>query len=105
MGMAISLGSGLVVGLTLLVWMLVERNKRAKVESDLNTARATNTELRAGLAKSNAIIGDLSAERTRFADQIKVLRTTVDELRNKLRDCRDPETVRAWLDEELGKQV
>jgi septal ring factor EnvC (AmiA/AmiB activator) len=103
--MVISLGGGILLGLALMVWGLVERSKRAKVEGDLNTARSTNTELRAGLAKSNAIIGDLSAERARFADQIKVLRATVDVLRDKLRDCRDPSTVRAWLDEELGKQV
>ena len=40
-----------------------------------------------------------------FELQLIALRNTVDDLRKKLAECGDPEAVRKWLDDELGKPL
>lgn len=102
MGYVISLGSGLVLGIVLLCWALRERSKRHDAELKLEAARATATGLRRDLKDVEGTIVGLQEEGDAREGQLVVLRDTVNKLRVKLRECRDPATVRAWLDDALG---
>jgi len=99
----ISVGSGIVVGLGLLIWGLRERSAKHKAEMNLQLARATNTKLRTEVSTLQVDVEQGTQREQGSARQVKVLRGAIDELRVKLRTCRDPATVRLWLDEQLGK--
>lgn len=102
---AISIGSGLLLGLSLMIWGLAERAARHKAERATDEAKSL-VEASDRLAKSNATVAEgarasLQAERDRNA----VLRAALEEARERLLKCDDPKAVREWLTEELKKEM
>jgi len=98
-------GSGLLLGLTLLTWVLKERSKRyaaeekaRKFESDLILARNAN-------ANQAALIRSRDGELIRRSQQSNALRLTINKLRDQLVQCRDPEAIKQWLEDELKEQI
>lgn len=100
-----SLGGGLLLGLGLMIWGLVLRGKLAKAEVTIEQQKSSLANLRRDLIAASASLAALSDDKGRVEKQVAVMRLTIDELRAKLVECRDPSTVRDWLDEELKKQV
>lgn len=100
-----SLGGGLLLGLGLAIWAAVERSKRAKAEVTIEQQKAALASLRRDIVAAAGSLESLREDKGRVDKQVQVLRLTVDELRAKLIECRDPSTVRDWLDEELKKQI
>jgi len=100
---AISIGSGLILGIVLLIWALNERSKRHGAQMSLVLARATNTKLRTEISMLQVDVEQGTKREQGAARQVTVLHGVIDELRVKLRTCRDPAAVRSWLDEQLGK--
>lgn len=98
----ISVGSGIAVGLGLLIWGLSERSKRHKAEMSLEQSRTTNTSLRSDIAALQMQLEHGQDREQGAARRVQVLQDTIDQLRVKLRACRDPAAVRRWLDEQLG---
>jgi Flp pilus assembly protein TadG len=102
---AISIGSGLLLGLGLMIWGLAERAARHRAERAAD--EANNLAAAADrLAKSNAVVAEnngklLQAEYDRNA----VLRAALEEARDRLLKCDDPKTVHEWLTEELKKET
>ena len=94
-------GVGVALGISLLVWALSERSKRSKAEK-LALARGSVIEkMSAQLKQRDIRIAVQRGDAKRQEEQIEVLRATLGVLRKKLVDCRDPATIKAWLDEEL----
>lgn len=105
MGYVISLGAGLAVGVAFLIWALVERKKRYTAEQSYQASKTTCAGLRRDIVKLSTDIHKACDEKQRIESQVSILHGIVEQLREKLMQCRDPETVRAWLDDELSKQV
>jgi len=101
MGYAISAGAGLLVGIGFLIWALRERSARQAAEKAQAKAEA-DAKQNAGIAENNAKLanelqGSLLKEQARLA----LLNGTIRDLRGKLVLCKDPQTVKSWLDAEL----
>jgi hypothetical protein len=102
---AICLGAGLVFGVAFLIWALAERNKRCAVERDLNKALQSVKELELARQSLHEQLKVYRIDKEAFELQLITLRNVVNDLRKKLAECGDPEAVRKWLDEELGKPL
>jgi hypothetical protein len=104
MSYAIIGGIGLLLGLGLMIWALRERSLRSDLEKDLNFAK-NEQERHRKLACLNA---DIAAQQTkdlkRLSTQVTYLRSRLGNLRERLVKCRDPETIKEWLDEELKEE-
>lgn len=101
----ISIGAGLLLGLSLMIWGLVERSARHKAERACD--EANNLAAAADrLAKANAVVAEkaqasLQAEH----DRVAVIRAALEEARERLLKCDDPKAIREWLTEELKKET
>lgn len=98
---AISIGAGLLVGLSLMIWSLSERAARHKAERAADEAKGKE-EAAIFLAKQNFAVveklqGDLKAQRDRNA----VLTNALQEAQARLLKCDDPKAIHDWLNEEL----
>jgi hypothetical protein len=94
-------GSGLFVGLALLIWGLTERGKRHAAERKADEQKALATSARM-VAKSNAENAQrLESERERMSKQLLVVRDRLGETQRRLAESGDPKAIKAWLDEEL----
>jgi len=102
---AITAGCGLLLGLGLLIWGLRMRGKLADSEMLLEKSRGTVKELLGRLDEAGKALDALHRDRQSLERQVISLRGTIEELRQQLIQCRDPATVRRWLDEEMGKKL
>ena len=102
---AITAGTGLLLGLGLLIWGLRMRGKLADSEMLLEKSRGTVKEMIGRHDAADKALTELHNDRTQLAKQVVSLRGTIEELRQQLIQCRDPATVRRWLDEEMGKKL
>lgn len=98
---AISLGGGLLVGLSLMIWSLTERAARHKAERACDEANGLAASADR-LAKQNAdavtrVQGELQAQRDRNA----VLTAALKGAQERLLKCDDPKAIRDWLEAEL----
>lgn len=102
---AISIGSGLLLGLSLMIWGLVERAARHKAERACD--EANNLAAAADrLAKTNATVAEKNGKLLQVEyDRNAVLRSALEEARERLLKCDDPKVVREWLMEELKKEI
>ena len=102
---AITAGSGLLLGLGLLIWGLSERSKRHAAERASDKAEA-DRQLFEQAAKDNAKAATESEDAAfRLANQLEVLRSKLRETRDRLARCNDPDTIRKWLDDEMKAKV
>jgi hypothetical protein len=90
----ICLGSGLVLGIGFLIWALKERAARQKAEEDASAFRIVSETNVAIATKAQSDVKDLR-------NQIMSLQAAVRNAQQKLLDCNDPETIKAWLTDEL----
>ena len=101
MGYVIAAGIGLAVGLSLLIWALVERGKRADAEARALKAEADATDLRQALSANKvALSTEKDALRATQAGA-DALRGIIEQLRIQLRTCKDPAAIKIWLDHEM----
>jgi hypothetical protein len=95
-------GAGLLGVLGCTIWALVERSRRksADIVAVKETAKAIRAE---GIAKQNAaVVGDLKAELKSARFESREMENRLKELRKRLAECADPQTIKDWLDE-LGQ--
>lgn len=98
---AIVAGSGLAVGLSLMVWALRERSARfaAQREAIRQVGLRHRFELQ---AETNArVSGELEEQVARLERQARVATMQLESARRRLVACRDPKAVLSWLDSEL----
>lgn len=101
MGYAISAGAGLLVGIGFLIWALRERSARQAAEKAQAKAEVVAAQ-NATIAENNVkLANELQAGILKEQARLAVLNSTIRELRGKLVTCRDPQTVKSWLDAEL----
>jgi hypothetical protein len=97
----ISIGSGLAIGLSLLIWGLRERSLRHKAELAREKLKSETVRLdRLGKdleVRVHALQGSLMAERTACGN----LRAVLAAARERLIACNDPQTIKVWLDGEM----
>lgn len=105
MGMVISLGAGLVVGIMLLVWGLRERSAKHEAQLRLTKVREelARTKTSVSVWQTRHRLAEDAAERAQ--KQICMLHSTINSLHEQLASCKDPSAVKALLDKELGEQV
>jgi len=101
----ITAGAGLVLGLGLLIWGLRMRGKLADSEMLLEKSRGTVKEMIGRLNEADKALQALHKDRQSLERQVVTLRGTIEEMRQQLIQCRDPATIRKWLDEEMGKKL
>jgi len=101
----ICLGSGLALGVAFLIWALSERNKRFAAERERDKAAALVKELELARQALHEQLKVYRIDKEAFELQLITLRNVVNDLRKKLAECGDPEAVRKWLDDELGKPL
>ena len=97
----ITAGAGLLLGLGLMTWALTERASRHKAERVADEARHREDAMSALLSRAETTVKSQATELTRARVQTETLRAALEELRKRLVECKDPDTIRAWLDEEL----
>lgn len=102
---AITAGAGLLLGLGLLIWGLRMRSKLADSEMLLEKSRATVKDMIGRLEAADKALQELHRDRQSLERQVITLRGVIEEMRQQLIQCRDPATVRRWLDEEMGKKL
>lgn len=101
----VAAGSGLLLGLTLLVWVLKERSKRHAAEEKATKLESEVAILQGANANQAALINQRDKELGRQAKQLLTLRNTISKLREQLVECRDPEAIKQWLEDELKEQI
>lgn len=104
-GALIGAGSGLVLGLVLLVWALRERGKRRDAEVARDNAQSILKDTRAACARLQTENGVINKDRNNCRAQLRVLRTTISSLHEQLAECKDPAAVEKLLNDELGEQL
>lgn len=97
--------SGLGVGLGLLIWVLVERSKRADAVKEATAAEALKIAAVRDLADAKAIITRLQSELSRMSESANVCRENLSTLRTKLEKVNDPTFIRKMLDELLSEKI
>jgi hypothetical protein len=105
MGIAISIGSGLLLGIGLMIWGLVERKKRYEAEKKAMRAEDLKRLMKIRLENTLKQVEASNEDKKKAENQIGMLRGTIDKLRDRLKECKDPETIKNWLEEELGGQI
>jgi predicted nucleic acid-binding Zn-ribbon protein len=90
MGLVIALGSGLVVGIGLLIWALGERNARHAAERARDEAVRAR-ERAADVANANA------AKAVQLEEQVIRLNSQIDTLHGRLHDIREAVTSKASI--------
>jgi small-conductance mechanosensitive channel len=101
MGIAIAGGSGLFLGLGLLIWGLGERKKRHAAERAADKAeqdRLSAVQVADQNARQAQKVEDFA---NRLDAEVMALRGRLNETRIRLAQCGDPKAVKAWLDSEL----
>lgn len=101
MGYVIAAGVGLAVGLSLLIWALVERGKRADAEATALKVEADATDLRQALSANKVALSTEQDALRASRAAADALRGIIEQLRVQLRTCRDPAAIKIWLDEEM----
>lgn len=103
---AICLGVGLFIGISFLIWGLVERSKRHAAELSEKAALIDAATMRSRLLAEEAF-GKSLKDRLKSLDvQNDQLRTVLEGCRIQLRTSKDPATIKKWLDYELqGKKI
>jgi alkanesulfonate monooxygenase SsuD/methylene tetrahydromethanopterin reductase-like flavin-dependent oxidoreductase (luciferase family) len=98
---AITGGSGLLLGLGLLIWGLRERSKRHAAERAADKARAERLRYENAAKHSAKIAAEAESEAARVNNQFAALRQRLAGMRERLARCGDPDEIRAWLDDEM----
>lgn len=101
MGYAIVGGSGLFVGIGLMIWALAERSKRHAAERRADATLLELKEMRQLAAKNAAAAQSIRDASIRSDKQLTLVRAQLEDTRRRLARSGDPEAVKAWLDEEL----
>ncbi|MCU0913016.1 MAG: hypothetical protein MUC88_00460 [Planctomycetes bacterium] len=94
-------GAGLIVGLVLMIWALDERADKQRAENDAKDAGERERECRKIADANRERVFELERQIKTMDDQAAVLRGQLQETRDRLAKCGDPEAVRQWLDHEL----
>lgn len=97
MGYAIVGGSGLIMGIALLIWGLRERNlrfayRRARDQAE-NVAFA-----------NKKVCEDLREQNLKYEDEVAILKTRLEGLREILKKSGNKEAIHAWLDSETEEE-
>lgn len=100
MGIAISAGAGLLLGLGLMIWGLRERSKRHSAEMAAEISKTEAKQFRELADHNHEIAGKLRAEIRRINTQLTSVRGRLNETRSRLVECKDPKAIMDWLDSE-----
>ncbi len=95
-------GIGLAIGIGLLIWALKERSARYNAEKEYLKCDLKNKLLERQNKDLNTIVQKHKDNEERLDKQIVVLKKTIDNLRERLVLCQDPQTIVDWLDNEMG---
>ncbi len=102
---AITAGSGLLIGLGLMIWGLAERAKRHSAERDADKAMAL-LKTANDIAENNIKrVTELEQERSAQSDELAALRGRLNEARTRLAESADPKAVKEWLDAETKEET
>jgi len=104
-GALIGVGSGLVLGLALLIWALRERTKRHDAEMERESAFSKYKDAQSTADRLRIQLGVVRKDLEHSQGQIDVLRKTISGLHEKLAECKDPAAVEKLLNDELGEQL
>jgi len=101
MGIAIAGGSGILLGLGLLLWALRERSKRHGAELRAMEAEKVKEEFESAAEHNAEISSELEVQAQRLSEQLAILRNRLSEARVRLAKAGSPEAIKEWLDKEL----
>ena len=101
MGYAIVGGSGLALGLGLMIWALVERGRRNKAALEAKDAVVRQEEYRRIADGNRERVVELERQIGKVDLELAAVRGKLAEARDRLAKCGDPQTVKDWLDREL----
>lgn len=94
-------GGGLAVGLALMIWALTERSKRAKAERQRDEEYKHAAELNLVATRNGIHAAELAKQLQRVEEQLAHLRQALTDTTERLRSCRDPQSLADWLKAEL----
>jgi len=101
MGYAIVGGIGLLGSLGIMIWALVERNKRLAAEREADQQAALRAQSDRIAAQNAAAVSAAKAETDRARAELQIVREKLKEAYDRLVRCEDPQTIQSWLDSEL----
>ena len=101
MGYAIVGGSGLALGLGLMIWALVERGRRNKAALEAKDAVVRQEEYRRIADGNRERVVELERQIGKVDLELAAVRGKLTEARDRLAKCNDPQTIKDWLDREL----
>lgn len=104
-GTLVSVGGGLVLGISLLFWSLRERSRRHAAELALKSSRHLVKGKQEANERLRTEIAVIRKDRDNCQAQLQVLRDTVLGLHEKLAKCKDPAAIEQLLNDELGEQL
>lgn len=104
-GAIIGAGSGLVLGLVLLVWALREGGKRHAAEAARDNARHDLKDARLANERLQVETNVIRKDRNNCRAQIALLHKTINGLHEQLAACKDPAAVAKLLNDELGEPL
>lgn len=81
-----------------LILFFVEKNKRSRAQLLFQEAKEIAD-------KNKQAAKSLLAEKKRVDMQVVTLRARLNEMRDRLVQCEDPETIKKWLDETLKGEI
>lgn len=99
----IAAGVGLAVGVGFLIWGLIERSKRAKAERELYDAQERVNWWKTAYESAKKTIDSTRDKLDRAQKSLDDLRSNSAVLLARLRECRDKQTIEAWIDSEFGE--
>lgn len=93
--------AGLLLGIGLLIWAIVERKRRYEAEKQALKYAAKVERLDLQNRTLVTAIESLREAEDRYGDQVSVLRKTISSLRERLISCQDHQTITEWLESEM----
>lgn len=103
MGYAITGGTGLLLGVAALIWGLRERSARHAAEREAAAERVSRKAAEVIARQNVDAIEAFKAALVRISTVNKTLTQRLTGARERLVRCQDPQTIKAWLDEELAE--
>jgi len=97
----IAAAAGVVLGLGILIFVLLERSARHAAQRNADEAqRQLKLEIANHQATQELLTAAKSTERRSLEAQ-GVLQNVLDQVRTRLASCRDPKVVKSWLESEM----
>jgi len=98
-------GTGLAVGIWLLIWALKERSARHSAERAADAPCLLRAKAEEIAGENVHRVGEPKGQLEAVEIELATLRGRLNEARVRLAECGDPQAVKKWLDDELGELI